>query len=152
MALIRAAGGILWRTSRHGPQLAVVHRTRRGDWTLPKGKLERGEGWEQAALREVREETGCLAHIASFAVSSFYVSRRGPKLVLFWHMTLVGAAAPPDPSEVDEVAWLSPPDALRRVERERDRLVLARTVLLPDEDAARFSRVRAAAGRVHEKS
>jgi len=125
MKIIRAAGGIVWRASPDGPRLAVIHRPRRDDWTLPKGKLEPGETWEEAALREVLEETGCLAHIASFAGSSFYTSRRGPKLVLYWHMILTGEGPLPDGSEVDGVAWLSPSDALRCVERERERRILA---------------------------
>ena len=128
MGLIRAAGGILWRSTAQGPQLAVVHRTRQGDWTLPKGKLEPGERWEEAALREVREETGYFAELASFATLSFYTSRRGPKLVLYWHMVAAGESAPPDVSEVDEVAWLSPSDAARRIDG-RDRTVLARASL-----------------------
>jgi 8-oxo-dGTP diphosphatase len=124
--LIRAAGGIVWRPSARGPQLALIHRPRRDDWTLPKGKLEPGERWEEAALREVREETGCLARLASFAGTSFYESRRGPKLVLYWHMILAVEGGQWDLSEVDAVAWLSPSEALRRVDRERDRVVLAR--------------------------
>ncbi|HEV2770779.1 MAG TPA: NUDIX domain-containing protein, partial [Solirubrobacteraceae bacterium] len=49
-----AAGGVVVRDGR----LAVVHRPRYDDWSLPKGKLDAGESWEGCALREVEEETG----------------------------------------------------------------------------------------------
>ena len=57
-AEVRAAGGVVVRDGADGPEVAVVHRPRYDDWSLPKGKLEPGEEWEQAALREVEEETG----------------------------------------------------------------------------------------------
>jgi len=126
MALVRAAGGILWRTGERGPEVALVHRPRRDDWSLPKGKLAEGEEWRAAALREVREETGCEARLASFAGVSFYESRRGPKLVLYWNMSLVRERSLERGGEVDEVAWLSPPEALRRLDRARERRILQR--------------------------
>jgi 8-oxo-dGTP diphosphatase len=126
MALVRAAGGIVWRAGARGPEVAVVHRPRRDDWTLPKGKLAPGESWHAAALREVREETGCDARLASFAGATFYESRRGPKLVLYWNMSLVRLRQLEDGGEVDEVAWLSPADALRRLHRARERRILQR--------------------------
>lgn len=58
-------------------------------WSLPKGKLEPGETFPDAALREVAEETGCRARLGEFAGYTPYRVRRGPKLVLFWHMVAV---------------------------------------------------------------
>ena len=126
MEIIRAAGGIVWLPASGVLRLALVHRPDKDDWSLPKGKLEPGERWEDAALREVREETGCLAHLAAFAGSTFYFSRRGPKLVLYWHMVFVADGPLPDRSEVDEVAWVAPEAAQRKVHRERDRVLIAR--------------------------
>ena len=57
--LIEAAGGVVVRDG----QVALVHRPRYDDWTLPKGKLDPGESFEEAALREVEEETGLRAHL-----------------------------------------------------------------------------------------
>jgi 8-oxo-dGTP diphosphatase len=57
--LIRAAGGIVWRLEDGTPRIAVVHRPRRGDWSLPKGRLGQGESWHDGARREIVEETGC---------------------------------------------------------------------------------------------
>ncbi len=57
---IRAAGGVLYRDGYpdSGPEFLLAHRNRYHDWSLPKGKLDRGETYEQAATREIREETG----------------------------------------------------------------------------------------------
>jgi ADP-ribose pyrophosphatase YjhB (NUDIX family) len=122
-ALVRAAGGIVWKRGAGGWRLALIHRPRRGDWTLPKGKLESGETFEEAALREVAEETGCEARLGPFAGASSYTSRRGPKVVLYWHMTLVREGTE-TAQEVDEVRWLTPTQARRKLDRERDRRLL----------------------------
>ncbi len=88
--LLTAAGGLLWRTTPKGRELAVIHRARYGDWTLPKGKLQPGEDWQKAALREVKEETGCEAKLVSFAGTVRYPVKGTPKLVLFFNMAPVG--------------------------------------------------------------
>jgi 8-oxo-dGTP pyrophosphatase MutT (NUDIX family) len=126
MIIVRAAGGVLWRAGRAGAEVAVVHRPRRGDWSLPKGKLEADESWERAALREVEEETACAARLVSFAGETFYESRNGPKLVLYWNMAVVREGSLEDGGEVDEVAWLSPARAIARLDRGRERRLLER--------------------------
>jgi 8-oxo-dGTP pyrophosphatase MutT (NUDIX family) len=133
--MIRAAGGVVWRVGSQGPVLALVHRPRSGEWRLPKGKLEGGESWEEAALREVREETGCEARVVSFAGAVRYSSARGPKLVLFWNMELIRAGGPVDEGEVDDVAWLPPAAAARLVDRARERRIIA----LASEDVHRVA-------------
>jgi 8-oxo-dGTP diphosphatase len=119
MDVVQAAGGIMWRADPRGRVLAAI-RTKRGIWTFPKGKLRAGENFEDAALREVEEETGCMARLGAFAGAITYSSRRGPKLVLYWHMTVVRERPLVPNDEVDEVAWLTPGEALRRLDRERD--------------------------------
>lgn len=125
--VILAAGGIVWRDAPRGRELVVVHRPRYDDWSLPKGKLDRGERWQQAALREVEEETGFEVRLGEFAGGCAYTTNRGPKVVLYWHMQLVGPArfAPHDPKEVDAHAWLTPDEAWARLTHERERRVLA---------------------------
>lgn len=128
MGLVRAAGGILWRAGPGEPQVAVIHRPRRDDWSLPKGKLEKGEAWEAAALREVREETGCTARLGPFIGSTWYVPRRTPKVVVFWSMTLLRQGALEAGDEVDELEWLPPREALARLDHASERRVLGRAV------------------------
>jgi len=127
MGLIRAAGGVVWRGGGREPRVAVIHRPRRGDWTFPKGKLEEGEAWEEAALREVREETGCACRLAEFASSSWYVPSRTPKVVLYWNMSLRREGElDGDGDEVDEVRWLRLSAALSRLDYASERRVLLR--------------------------
>jgi 8-oxo-dGTP diphosphatase len=104
-----------------------VHRPRRDDWSLPKGKLDEGESWEQAALREVREETACEGRIVGFAGAVSYLARRAPKIVLYWHMALVREGRFEANEEIDEVAWLAPDAALKRVDYEGDRRLVRRS-------------------------
>ena len=127
MEAVRVAGGILWRRGREGPRLALVHRPRHGDWGLPKGRLDAGEVWHEAALREVAEETGCAARISRFAGAKLLLARAVPKLILYWHMALLDEGDP-DGDEVDEVAWLSPRPALSRLDHGSDRRLLLRAL------------------------
>jgi 8-oxo-(d)GTP phosphatase len=126
VAIIRAAGGILWRSGRRGQRVAVIHRPRQDDWTLPKGKLEVGEAWQAAALREVHEETGCTARLGAFAGASCYDIKRGLKMVLYWHMEVACQSHLERLHEFDEVRWLTPDDALATLDHARERLVLQR--------------------------
>ncbi|HET9598071.1 MAG TPA: NUDIX hydrolase [Anaeromyxobacteraceae bacterium] len=119
--LVRAAGGILWREEAGAPRLAVIHRPRHGDWSLPKGKLEDGESFPQAAVREVREETGCRARLGDFAGYALYEVKGRPKLVLFWHMAAEGSPRFRPGGEVDRLEWLAPAEALARLDHPSER-------------------------------
>lgn len=136
--LVRAAGGLVWRTNNKELEILLVHRPRYNDWTLPKGKLKQGERWEDAALREVAEETGLNTRLDGFAGVLHYQVKQGPKVVLFWNMQAIGPAghnvASDTPDEVSEAAWLTVPDALQRlnypdekelVQQEAERLAAA---------------------------
>ena len=116
----RAAGGVVC----HEGAVLVVHRPRYDDWSLPKGHLNRGESWEEAALREVREETGVRCAITSAPYPVSYLVGSGvPKLVLFYSMapTKVPKRLAGDPSEVDEVAWWDIADAVGALSYESER-------------------------------
>ena len=120
-AEVEAAGGVLVRDGR----VALVHRPRYDDWTLPKGKLDPGESFEQAALREVEEETGFRCELESELPSTHYEDSKGrPKVVRYWRMTPVSGEFEPN-EEVDEVRWLSPAEAAELLTHDRDREVLA---------------------------
>ncbi len=120
LAAIQAAGGLVWR----GGRLAVIHRPKHRDWSLPKGKLEPGETFPDAALREVAEETGCRARLGAFAGYTLYRVKRRPKLVLFWHMFAEGACRFEANGEVDRLEWLRPSEALAKLNHEVERRLL----------------------------
>ncbi len=126
--MIFAAGGIVWKETPEGRKLAVIHRRRYDDWSLPKGKLVEGESWEEAAVREVKEETGCDARITGVAGSITYQVKGTSKIVLFFTMEAAGQSLFTDTSEVMEVLWLSPEEALRRLDYAGERELLIRAL------------------------
>lgn len=125
--IVEAAGGLLWRTDAARVLLAVIHRPKYHDWSLPKGKLKKNESWSQAALREVQEETGFVPMLAGFAGCVGYcIKGDTPKIVLFWHMT-VGKGRqfrPDDINEVDGLEWLPVEQALNRLSYADERRLL----------------------------
>ncbi len=134
---IRAAGAVLWRRDARGAlEVALVHRPRYDDWSLPKGKLDEGETDEQAALREVEEETGHTGDLGAPLGEVRYLQTRwgrtAEKVVTYWAMEArAGVFAASD--EVDVLRWLPPQEARELLSYERDREVLDR---LPREPAA----------------
>ena len=122
--VIQAAGGLVWRETPQGRSLAVIHRPRHDDWTLPKGKLFQGESWQEAALREVQEETSCEVRLAGFTGCTCYMTKGAPKVVLFWNMALTGACRFQPNEEVDQLKWLSVPEALDKLEYEQEKALV----------------------------
>ncbi|MGH3468334.1 MAG: NUDIX hydrolase, partial [Thermocrispum sp.] len=105
---IRAAGAVLWRPAgRHGYRVAVVHRPRYDDWSLPKGKLDDGESAPAAAVREIAEETGTACVLGPFVTRSGYRVADIPKVVDYYGARATGGEFTPN-DEVDEVRWLDP--------------------------------------------
>lgn len=106
-SVIQAAGGILWKKEGGQKKLAIVHRHKHDDWSLPKGKVDIKEAWKDTALREVLEETGFEAKIKKYAGSISYLLDGKPKVVLFWHMKIKGEKKAKMNGEVDEVRWVT---------------------------------------------
>ncbi len=110
---IRAAGGVV--IDERG-RVLVVHRPRYDDWSLPKGKLDPGESWEDAALREVEEETGVRCELGRQLPPVRYEVKGRLKEVRWWVMRPIGQAPPEErDDEVDELRWLAPTEAAERM-------------------------------------
>src|SRR5919112_5941273 len=102
---ILAAGAVLWRA---GGEIALVHRPRYGDWSLPKGKLESGESMAAAAVRELQEETGVAARLGAWLRDVRYAVADGRKFVRYWSAEALSSAEFTPNDEVDELRWVSP--------------------------------------------
>ena len=124
--VVEAAGGVLWKETSSGRKLAVIHRQRYDDWSLPKGKREPGERWEETALREVKEETGCKPTLGEFIGSTSYVINHHttPKVVLFWHMHTKNINRFQPNDEVDRIKWVSPKKALKILSYQDERDII----------------------------
>lgn len=127
---IRAAGAVLWRDDNGTVEVAVVHRPRYDDWSLPKGKLDAGETVPAAAVRELHEETGFHAVLGRHVSTVHYTAFGRPKVVdYFSARALWGGFVPND--ESDELRWLPVDEAAALVTRSLDRDVLAAFALVP---------------------
>jgi 8-oxo-dGTP pyrophosphatase MutT (NUDIX family) len=131
---VRAAGGLVWRssvvaeedgTTRRGMEVVLVHRPRYDDWSFPKGKLDRGESFEAAAVREVAEETGLVCELGDELPSTRYLDSKGRlKLVRYWSMRPVGLEPWAPNDEIDGRSWVAVDDAVRMLTYAHDRALL----------------------------
>ena len=121
MAEVEAAGGVVWRRAGERIEIVLVHRPRYDDWSLPKGKLDEGESFEDAAVREVEEETGLSVALGRFIAETTYEDHKGRgKLVRYWAMRAgEGEFAPDD--EVDDLRWVALGEAGGMLSYEFDR-------------------------------
>jgi 8-oxo-(d)GTP phosphatase len=130
---IQAAGGVVWRLAdnedRATVEVAIIHRPRYDDWSIPKGKLAPGETLLEGALREVYEETGYRVQPGRSLGEVRYLKKSGgrtrEKVVHYWAMRAIAGGFSPSP-EVDELRWLPIAEARELVTRATDREVLER--------------------------
>lgn len=128
---IRAAGVVLWREASDEVSVALVHRPKYDDWTLPKGKLDPGETDLEAARRETFEETGYTGEIGQELGHVRYSVTDDDgvydKVVVYWAMRADEGRFTPT-EEVDELRWVALADAFGALTYDRDREVLHRFV------------------------
>jgi 8-oxo-dGTP diphosphatase len=116
---VQAAGAVL----RRNGGVMLVHRPKYDDWSFPKGKLKEGESFEDAAAREVEEESGWRGDLGAELQSKRYTDGKGrEKLVRWWEMW-ARERSPWEPNdEVDDIMWvpLSEVDSLLTYETDRE--------------------------------
>lgn len=128
--LVYAAGAVLWRPGSvdaddNDVEIAVIHRPRYDDWSLPKGKVDPGETAPVAAVREVHEETGQHAVLGRRLDLVSYPIDQGVKKVYYWAARAIGGEFVPG-NEVDRLLWLPLAEAMQRLDYTQDRKVLRR--------------------------
>jgi 8-oxo-dGTP diphosphatase len=129
-----AAGGIIIRIEDDGNKsVLLVHRPKYLDWSLPKGGVKQGEAVEDAAVREVEEETGLRCRIVGKLQIARYHYRTAkgnlkPKAVHYFLMEEVSGQITTDGVEVDEARWFDVREAEEKLSYEADRLMLRRAV------------------------
>ncbi|HXH37331.1 MAG TPA: NUDIX hydrolase [Thermoanaerobaculia bacterium] len=124
-----SSGGAVIDLRDGAPFVAMIATRGRSRWGLPKGAVSPGETSEQAALREVQEETGLDAEIVGLLDTIEYFFRAGDTLIKksvdFYLMRYVGGTLTPQLSEVDDVEWVALPEAILRSSFESEQKVLS---------------------------
>jgi 8-oxo-dGTP diphosphatase len=125
-AEVEAAGGVVWRRSDGSIEIALVHRPKYDDWSLPKGKLDPGESFEEAAIREVEEETGLRCELGPYLGETSYRDNKDRSKVVRWWAMEAGEGEFEPHSEVDDLRWVAIDEAQERLSYDRDRDLAAR--------------------------
>lgn len=117
---IHAAGVVLIRDGEHGPEVALIHRAYRQDWSLPKGKVDPGEHVVAAAVRECDEETGLVPILGVPLPRQEYTALGQPKVVDYWAARINRDEGFTPDDEVDEVRWAREAEAVSQLTYPRD--------------------------------
>ncbi|MBT8211642.1 MAG: NUDIX hydrolase [Acidimicrobiia bacterium] len=148
---IAAAGGVVFRRRKKdgSPLFLLVHRPRYKDWTFPKGKLDKGESFIDAAVREVAEETGVDPEVhLPLGTVTYTTGNKNNKVVRYWLMEGKKEKFKPN-REVDRVLWLSGDQARLQLTYDRSEKLLqwAETRLEKPDDGKVYLVRHAKAGR-----
>ena len=132
-----AAGGVVLDSFGGETRVLVVHRPAYDDWSLPKGHVETGERSEDAAIREVAEETGVRGRITHHAGTTEHTVRLGSSTAIKqvdWFVMAPAGGIAPDPrtpdSEVDRATWWPTSRALTDLTHPSERALLARVIAM----------------------
>ena len=127
---IEAGGGVIVDMSKGKPRYLLIHRPRYDDWSLPKGKLNQREKHRDAALREVKEETGLVCDVLAKLSPVNYITPNGkPKRVKYWLMRAVSGEFVRN-DEVDAVTWVKRTQAMSLLTHVHDQAVLVEAHLI----------------------
>jgi 8-oxo-dGTP pyrophosphatase MutT (NUDIX family) len=139
-----SSGGAVIDFRDGAPFVAMIATRGRTRWGLPKGAVSPGETSQQAALREVQEETGLDAEIVGLLDTIEYFFRAGDTLIRksvdFYLMHYAGGTLTPQLSEVDDVEWVALPEAIQRASFDSERKLLS-SALEQIESVAKRTRV-----------
>jgi len=125
---IWAAGAAVYRMRGGRPEILLTHRPRYDDWSLPKGKLNRGEAFKACAEREVEEETGVTGVIEGYIGTVGYVTgASNKKAVRYWLLQAKDESFEPN-EEVDKIRWFRPKKAMDKATYTRDEAIIASAV------------------------
>ena len=115
-----AAGGVVSRRDREALLVAIVHRPKYLDWSIPKGKQDPGETLDQTALREVREETAVDCELGMALGTREYPG----KLVHYWEMKPRVEHRFVPSSEIDDLKWIPLEEVKTWLTHEQDRTLI----------------------------
>jgi 8-oxo-dGTP diphosphatase len=128
-----SAGGVVYRPNGSDTDIALIYRTRHDDWSLPKGHIEPGESREQAALREIKEETGLDASILRPLGEAVYFFRKRSgdlvrKTVYHYLMEALSSELGKPNWEVTEVRWVPITEVQGLLSYEKDKEIVAKAI------------------------
>ncbi|NCV76518.1 MAG: NUDIX hydrolase [Actinobacteria bacterium] len=123
--VILAGGAVVWRRNEDDLiEIALVHRVKYDDWSLPKGKVESQESVIACAFREVMEETGFSVRFGPCLGTHSYSVENATKKVTYWSAKFLKEIGVPNPQEVDQIRWITLDQVDSVVTRVLDREVI----------------------------
>lgn len=130
--VVRAAGVVVLRNQETSPEVLIVHRPHRSDWSLPKGKVDPGEHLLETAVRECAEETGLNVSLRAPLTQQSYVALGRPKTVDYWIGVIRDDEGFAPDEEIDAIRWVPVDRAAGVLTYAHDRELIAEALALPE--------------------